>query len=106
MSMALFSKIFISKITSIVRKFWWAGVQDDNLTTPFHFRSLDGICQSNDIGGLGIRDLVIVNRSLILHAAWNIAKCKDQFLTPILKSKYFPSTSFWLSTNTNTKSIF
>lgn len=106
MSTVLFSKTFIAKITSIVRKFWWAGVQDENSTTSFHFRSWEDICQSKDNGGLGIRDLLAVNRSLILHAAWNIATDKDPFLTAILKSKYFPSTSFWLSTNTNTKFVF
>ena len=35
----LFSKNFISKITSIIRKFWWAGVQEDNSTSPFNFCS-------------------------------------------------------------------
>ena len=106
MSTVLFSKTFIAKITSIIRKFWWAGVQDENSTTSFHFRSWEDICQSKDNGGLGIRDLLAVNLSLILHAAWNIATDKDPFLTAILKSKYYPNTSFWLSSNSNTKSIF
>jgi len=77
MSTVLFSKTFIANITSIIRKFWWAGVQDDNLTTPFNFWSWEDICQTKDNGGLGIRDLLKVNRSLILHAAWNIATGKD-----------------------------
>lgn len=105
-STVLFSKTFIAKITSIIRKFWWAGVQEDNSTSPFHFRSWHDICQTKDKGGLGIRDLSTVNRSLILHAAWNIATNKDPFLIVILKSKYCPNTSFWLSGNSNTKSIF
>lgn len=98
--------LFSSKITSIIRKFWWAGVQEDNSTSPFHFRSWKDICQNKENGGLGTRDLSTVNCSLILHAALNIATKKDSFLTAILKSKYYPNTSFWFSSNSNTKSIF
>ena len=57
MSTILFSKNFIDKITAIVRKFWWAGVQDENASTSFHFRSWKDICRPKDEGGLGIRDL-------------------------------------------------
>jgi hypothetical protein len=39
LSIVLFSKAFIEKITSMIRKFWWAGVQEDNATSPIPFRS-------------------------------------------------------------------
>jgi len=45
MSTIMFSKDFISRITTIIRKFWWAGVQEDNATTSFHFRSWKDICR-------------------------------------------------------------
>jgi hypothetical protein len=32
MSTILLSKTFISNITSIIRRFWWTGVQEDNST--------------------------------------------------------------------------
>jgi hypothetical protein len=38
--------------------------------------------------------------------AWNIATGKNSFLAAILKSKYFPTTSFWLAGNNSTKSAF
>lgn len=50
MSTVLFSKTSVDKITSIIRKFWWAGIQDDNPTSPIHFRSWEDICQSKDNG--------------------------------------------------------
>jgi hypothetical protein len=106
MSTVLFSKTFISKITSIIWNFWWAGVQEDNGSSSFHFRSWKDICRPKREGGLGVRDLFTVNCSLILHAAWNIATGKSSFLTAILKSKYFPNTSFWLAPNNSTKSSF
>jgi len=106
MSTVLFSKTFISKITTIIRNFWWAGVQEDNATSPFHFRSWKDICRPKREGGLGVRDLLTVNRSLILHAAWNIATGKNPFLTAILKAKYFPNASFWTARDTQIKSAF
>lgn len=99
MSTILFSKTFISKITAIIRNFWWSGVREDNSTTAFHFRSWKDICTPKNEGGLGVRDLLMVNRSLIVHAAWNIATSKNPFLSAILKAKYFCSTSFWLASN-------
>jgi hypothetical protein len=106
MSTILFSKAFISKITTIIRNFWWAGAQEDNSTSPFHFRSWSDICKPKKEGGLGIRDLLIVNRSLILHAAWNVATGKNPFLSNILKAKYFPNDSFWTARDNNIKSAF
>jgi hypothetical protein len=69
MSTVLFSKTFVGKIIAIIRRFWWADVQDDNPTSPIAFRSWDDICQSKENGGLGVRDLYTVNKSLLTHAA-------------------------------------
>jgi hypothetical protein len=96
----------VEKITSIIRRFWWAGVQDEDATSPIAFRSWDDICQPKENGGLGIRDLSNVNKSLIMHAAWNIATNKNPFLTAILKAKYYHDKSFWTATNDGPKSIF
>jgi len=106
MSTVLFSKSFIERITAIIRRFWWAGMQEDNPTSPIAFRSWDDICQSKDNGGLGIRDLYTVNKSLIIHSAYNIVTNKNPLLTSVLKAKYFHNTSFWKATNTGTRSVF
>lgn len=57
-------------------------------------------------GGLDNRDLQTINKSLIIHAAWNIATNKNPFLSSILKAKYFPNASFWTATNTGPRSTF
>jgi hypothetical protein len=106
MSTILFSKNLIERITAIIRKFWWAGVQEDNPTSPIVFRSWEDICQSKENGGLGIRDLYTVNRSLIIHAAYNIATNKNPFLTSVLKAKYFHNSSFWTTNNSGPRSTF
>lgn len=56
MSTILFSKTFIDQITTIIRRFWWAGVQEENDTNPIAFRSRDDICQRTINGGLGIEN--------------------------------------------------
>jgi hypothetical protein len=100
MSTVFFSKTFISKITAIIQNFWWAGAQEDNATC------WKDICRPKTEGGLGIRDLLMVNRSLILHAAWNVATGKNPFLSAILKAKYYPNASFWTANDNQAKSAF
>ena len=53
-----------------------------------------------------IRDLFTVNKSLLLNAVGKIAIGKNQFLSDILKAKYYPNSSFWLAGNHSTKSAF
>lgn len=106
MSTGLFSKTFIQKINIVIRRFWWTGVQDDNSTSPIAYRSWDDIYQSKDNGGLGVRDLGTVNKSIIIHAACNIATNKNPMLTSILKAKYYPNSSFWTASNSGTRSVF
>jgi hypothetical protein len=76
MSTVLFSRSFIEKINIIIKRFWWAGVQEDQRTSHIAYRSWEDICRSKQEGGLGIRDLHIVNKSLIIHSPWNVATKK------------------------------
>ena len=80
-------------------------MQEDNTTNPIAFRSWEDICQPKENGGLGIRDLYTVNKSLITQASWNIVTNKNSFLTSILKAKYFPNSAFWTATTTGPRSM-
>jgi hypothetical protein len=88
-----FPRLLWKKINAIIGRFWWVGVQEDNPTSPVAFRSWENICQQKDNGGLGIRDLYTINRSLLIHAAYDIANNKNHFLTTVLKAKYFHNSS-------------
>ena len=96
----------MERINAIIRKFWWAGAQEDNPTSSTAFRSWEDICQPKENGGLGIRDLYTVNKSLLTHAAYDIANNKNPFLTAVLKAKYFHNNSFWTANTTGPRSIF
>jgi hypothetical protein len=63
-SLAIFAdpyKLYL--ITAIIRKFWWSGARVDNSTTSFHSRSWN-ICRQKKEGGLEVKDLLTINRSL------------------------------------------
>lgn len=55
---------------------------------------------------MGIRDIDLVNKSLILHLAWNVVNNKNPFLTAILKAKYYPNDSFWSAPHKAYKSVY
>lgn len=57
MSNIFFSKKFLSKLTAIIRNFWWTGVQDDQTTRSLCLKAWADICTEKKIGGLGIRNL-------------------------------------------------
>ena len=57
-------------------------------------------------GGLGIRDMELVNKSLIIHSAWNVATNKNPFLTAILKAKYYPNHSFRTAPVNGSRSVY
>ena len=71
MSTVLFSKSFIEQIIAIIRRFWWTSIQDDNPSSPIAYISWDDINQPKDNGGLRIRDLHTVNKSLVIVVGRN-----------------------------------
>jgi hypothetical protein len=106
MSTVLFSKTFIHKINSIIRNFWWAGVQAENPTNPIAFHSWEDICKPKNQGGLGIRDMELINKSMFINTAWNVITDKNPFLSNILKAKYYPNSSFWTASTAGPRSVF
>jgi hypothetical protein len=106
MSNILFTKKFISKLTSIIRNFWWTGVREEANAKSRCLRAWKDICTPKNEGGLGIRNLQAMNQALILTAAWRIAEQPNSFLHGVLKSKYFPDSSIWRPNPSVPKSAF
>jgi hypothetical protein len=74
MSNIIFSKKFHAKITSIIRNFWWTGINSDPEHKPLCLAAWKNICAPIKEGGLGIRNLNAVNHALILTSIWRIAE--------------------------------
>jgi hypothetical protein len=81
-------------------------VQAENLTNPLPFRSWDDISKPKAQGGLGITEMELINKSLLIHTAWNIVTDKNPFLSNSMKAKYYPNSSFWTSPTSGPKSVF
>ena len=106
MSNISFSKKFLAKLTSIIRNFWWTGVIEDPSTKVLCLRAWADICIGKKEGGLGVRNLQAINQSLILSAAWRLAKEPHSYLFLILKAKYHNDTSIWRAKHNVPKSAF
>jgi hypothetical protein len=106
MSTVLFSKTFIQKINTVIKRFWWAGIQEEQPTTPIAYHSWDDICKTEEQGGLGIRDMELINKSLLIQSAWNVATNKNPFPSAIVKAKYYPNNTFWTSPTTGPCSVY
>jgi hypothetical protein len=106
MSTILFSKAFIEKITSTIRNFWWTRVQEDHHISPIAYRSWDDISKSTNQGALGIRDMELISKSLIIHSSWNVATNKNPLPTAILKAKYYPNNTFWTTPTFTSRSVY
>jgi hypothetical protein len=67
---------------------------------------LDDICKPINQGGLGIRDMELINKSLIIQTTWNVITNKNPILSNVIKAKYYPRSSFWTCTTTGPRSVF
>lgn len=61
---------------------------------------------SESIRYLGIRNLKAINESLILTAAWRLAKNPTSHLYRVLQAKYFHTSTIWKATTAPPKSAF
>jgi hypothetical protein len=55
-------------------------VQAENPSNPFAFRSCDDICKPKTQGGPGVRDMELINKSLLIRTTWNIITDKNPSL--------------------------
>ena len=106
MSNIIFAKKFLTKLTAIIRNFWWTCVQDDKNTRSLCLRAWADVCIEKKIGGLGVWNLQAMNHGLILSAAWRLAKDPQSQLAQILKAKYHHDTSIWRAKSDKPKSAF
>lgn len=106
MSNILFSKKFLTKLTAIIRHFWWTGVRDDETTKSLCLRAWADICIDKKFGGLGVRNLQAINQGLILSEEWRLAKEPHSQLAQILTAKYYHDTSIWRAKPNKPKTAF
>ncbi|KAJ1695560.1 hypothetical protein LUZ63_012258 [Rhynchospora breviuscula] len=93
MSLQLLPKNISSKITSLVRRFFW-GKKEGNFLPLCSWKQ---IVQHYSQGGLAVRDITDFNHALICKLGWKMSADPHKLWCRILKAKYFSRRTFWHS---------
>ncbi|KAL9667139.1 hypothetical protein QQ045_001488 [Rhodiola kirilowii] len=84
-------KVVLKKLNTICRSYLWAGL-------PSSKKSLIAwitVCLSKDHGGLGVKNLLIFNKALLLGQVWDLCLKKDAFWIKWMNNYYFRNQSLW-----------
>ncbi|PNX99881.1 ribonuclease H, partial [Trifolium pratense] len=85
MQTTLLPKGICNKIEQLMRNFIW-GARDNQRN--WHTIAWDDICRPKNQDGLGIKNVHLYNKSLIMKLAWNLLTNPSALWVQVLKSKY------------------
>ena len=91
MSLFLLPKSFCKEINFIMQRFWWGHKENDR---KIHWMSWESLGRCKAQGGLGFRDLVCFNITLLAKQGWRIIQNPEGLVATILKAKYYPHGTF------------
>jgi hypothetical protein len=94
MANVLFHKIFLAKITAIIHTFWWQGVHKDQQKSPSTKIMGLHLQTKKKEGGLGIRNLELVNKGMLISTAWCFVNEPDTTTSKIIKAKFILTILF------------
>lgn len=84
--------ITIHKINSIPKFFLWNASSNTNKKSPINWHYLH-LHKNN--GGLGIRNLRILNQAYIMKNAWRLVNDKNSLWCKVMKVKYSPNSNLY-----------
>jgi hypothetical protein len=85
-------KILLSKLTLSLEDSGRQVYTREKSHSSNYFCSWKDITKPTDQGGLGIRDMELINKSLIINSAWNIVTNKKPYPHSHPQSQIFPTT--------------
>ena len=88
------------EMEQVISQFWWRG---QSRTKRCHWVAWDKMTMSKKCGGLGFRDLICFNLSMLAKISWPVLHNPNSVLAQLLRDKYFHATSF-LKANRRNKS--
>jgi hypothetical protein len=78
------------ELNGLMQNFWW---EHQTNTNKIHWMSWERMGFSKNQGGLGFRDLVIFNQTLLAKQCWRLLKDPNSMAARILQAKYYPIKS-------------
>jgi hypothetical protein len=78
-------------IDSMLAKFWWGSSEESR---KIHWMSWARLSKAKHKGGMGFRGFSDFNKALLGKHCWRLSTDPDSLVGKILKSRYFPRTSF------------
>jgi hypothetical protein len=82
---------FHDDYTQMVRNFWWG--EDEN-KRKVHWEAWDVLTKPKYFGGVGFRDLKVLNQAMLARQCWRIIKNPNSLCARLLKSVYYPNGNF------------
>ncbi|KAA3483583.1 Ribonuclease H-like superfamily protein [Gossypium australe] len=76
----------IEDIQAKISRTWWLGKEKGGFWTMLPWKTL---CHPKGMGGLGIRDIQLLNLAFLGHQVWRFINNKDTLCFKVLSSKYF-----------------
>ncbi|KAK4268485.1 hypothetical protein QN277_025138 [Acacia crassicarpa] len=81
----------IKEIQSLIANFWWGG---NIYGGKIHWKAWDALSVNKSLGGMGFRDLMVMNEALLAKTAWKLMMRPNDLWARVLKSIYFPKDEF------------
>ncbi|XP_078175152.1 uncharacterized protein LOC144568653 [Carex rostrata] len=98
MATAVIPVKIIKKLNGLIRKFFWGKVDKQ------HYMALlawEKVSAPISMGGLGLRDLQLMNKAMLLKMLWRMAAGSESLWVKQLQAKYLPRSKLWLSKRTS-----
>ena len=81
------------ELNSLVANFFWS---NSSASATLHWKAWEKLTDPKTDGGLGFKDFMCFNDALLAKTAWRILVHPEDYWAKVLKSIYFPTTSFLL----------
>lgn len=93
----------INKLNALIRKFFWGKVDKQRYMALLAWDKVSAPIMG---GGLGFRDLQLMNKAMLLKMLWKVAAGSEALWVQQLRAKYLPRSKLWLSKRGTRCTIF
>ncbi|KAL9679837.1 hypothetical protein QQ045_017708 [Rhodiola kirilowii] len=102
MSCFLLPAGILNKLTSMVVNFWWS---NQGVSSGVHWMRKEKLEEDRSCGGLGFRNLKLMNEALIAKQVWRIITRPELLMSKVIKARYFPTTDYMEATGGSRPSL-